>query len=665
MKSTMIDKKNIITYGDFVRMVDDICKQSINLDLDIVGRTKAAFAQYQECVKGKLFLYDDKKTPIPFDSISTQEIEQQIIAILKLYLCGKITDSITSTCALWNGDLINSATILTPKENNTLYRTRNTDKELTVPEKLFHAPFELRNSVGTARYSILGFPGLYLTRNLYTAWEESRQSDINTLYAARLNLQIPIRLIDLRVRKTFNVNSKDVEKEVNNYLATIPLIIACSLKVKDDTKPFKPEYILPQLLIHAVINEMGKQGLRSSGIKMSDSSMEIADELLQQLETEYNGDIEKMEKDVLAWVKSFAPQDNSIPSIAAHLLNVIVWSKYGYITHEQVLQLNDKSWQQYSNTKGLRKFAEGGFDGIIYSSTQTDINVADKINTDCIVLPVHSVSPRGYCPFLSRAFSITEPLVCKSDTLIDSNDDRLRHFERIEQTIGKMPLHNMVHISMGVKDGMSAKNVANKLLTDLQSLCESKDTNEQHVLDQIASILRMLLTGHGDKSLMEKAGDPNSDIIISSCVPKGGICFWDFGPNIHDKSFLVSSVYVGLLKKEVRTDENNKLTLSYQPLLDANSRCLNELSFEKWYKGENILELGQCAMTRRDVVEIITNRAGAWYQRPTTEAYQFFSNPKSLQLKVNGEDVSFNNNPVYVSLRQIAWEVLKTVENNR
>ena len=178
MKSTMIDKKNIITYGDFVRMVDDICKQSIKLDLDIVGRTKAAFAQYQECVKGKLFLYESKKAPIPFDNISTQELEQQIIAILKLYLGGKITDSITNTCALWNGDLINSAIVLTPEENNTLYRTRNTDKELTAPEKLFHAPFELRNSVGTARFSILGFPGLYLTRNLYTAWEESRQSDV-------------------------------------------------------------------------------------------------------------------------------------------------------------------------------------------------------------------------------------------------------------------------------------------------------------------------------------------------------------------------------------------------------------------------------------------------------------------------------------------------------
>ena len=43
--------------------------------------------------------------------------------------------------------------------------------------------------------------------------------------------------------------------ELKCYLQRLPLIIANSLIVKNDNDTFKPEYIIPQILLHSVIKE--------------------------------------------------------------------------------------------------------------------------------------------------------------------------------------------------------------------------------------------------------------------------------------------------------------------------------------------------------------------------------------------------------------------------
>jgi hypothetical protein len=46
------------------------------------------------------------------------------------------------------------------------------------------------------------------------------------------------------------------------YLAVFPLCIACSIKTKSDTDTFKPEYIIPQLLLQYVTTEKGVAGIK-------------------------------------------------------------------------------------------------------------------------------------------------------------------------------------------------------------------------------------------------------------------------------------------------------------------------------------------------------------------------------------------------------------------
>lgn len=124
--------------------------------------------------------------------------------------------------------------------------------------EMFHIPYELRGKVTTQRYSIPGFPSLYLSNNLYVAWEELNRPNLNTFQAIRLSNTKTFKVLDL----TFS----NIEKGILNmyaykYLMTWPLIAACSLRVKNHADSFKPEYIMPQLLLQWIRNSNSLDGV--------------------------------------------------------------------------------------------------------------------------------------------------------------------------------------------------------------------------------------------------------------------------------------------------------------------------------------------------------------------------------------------------------------------
>ncbi len=68
-------------------------------------------------------------------------------------------------------------------------------------------------------------------------------------------------------------------------------------------------------------------------------------------------------------------------------------------------------------------------------------------------------------------------------------------------------------------------------------------------------------------------------------------------------------------------------------------------------------------MTRKDIIEIVTDKDGGAHLDPKIpENYAEFREPTALHFKLNGKDAIFNQNPVYVSLRQIAYELLESLE---
>ena len=67
-------------------------------------------------------------------------------------------------------------------------------------------------------------------------------------------------------------------------------------------------------------------------------------------------------------------------------------------------------------------------------------------------------------------------------------------------------------------------------------------------------------------------------------------------------------------------------------------------------------------MNRRDIVCTIIDKDGVWSNIKNDEAYYVFSRPNALQLRVNDQEIVFENNPIFESLKQIAWELTESLK---
>lgn len=139
------------------------------------------------------------------------------------------------------------------------YRIRLTEENYLLEAKeLFHIPFEFRNKVTTQRYSIPGFPSLYVGRTIYVCWEELKRPAISNFQAVKLKNVKSLCLLDLTPP---NISENFYRDELYKYFMTFPLIACCSVKVKNYSDTFKPEYIVPQLLLQWVRDNQELDGI--------------------------------------------------------------------------------------------------------------------------------------------------------------------------------------------------------------------------------------------------------------------------------------------------------------------------------------------------------------------------------------------------------------------
>lgn len=136
------------------------------------------------------------------------------------------------------------------------YRMRVCDKRKNLSRKdIFHIPLEAIRKIATQRYSSPGYPCLYLANSLYACWEEMNRPNADKALASCYKNKTSLKLVDLRVPSldTFLKNDK-------KYAQLFPLILACSIPVKNHEDVYKPEYALPQLMIEWVISNRRKIG---------------------------------------------------------------------------------------------------------------------------------------------------------------------------------------------------------------------------------------------------------------------------------------------------------------------------------------------------------------------------------------------------------------------
>lgn len=158
-----------------------------------------------------------------------------------------------------------------------LYRIRNVDQNTIYKRtSIFHTPYFLRSKISTCRYSILGYPCLYLSTSLQLCCEEVPKSSMTDYTIAsrfqierdyQQNGKIDIRVIEIGIKpsdfiklRNDNNNTKDRRFHLNqinlndplvmgSYLYWYPLIAACSFIRANKKDPFASEYIIPQLLM--------------------------------------------------------------------------------------------------------------------------------------------------------------------------------------------------------------------------------------------------------------------------------------------------------------------------------------------------------------------------------------------------------------------------------
>lgn len=114
-------------------------------------------------------------------------------------------------------------------------------------EEMFHIPLKKRGIVKTQRYSTPGYPCLYLGESIYGCWEEMRRPSMQACAVARLQCDSSLNIVNLSVMG----NEKEYDDPFNQRL--IPLLIACMIPVANHEDTYKPEYIVPQLIIQWIL----------------------------------------------------------------------------------------------------------------------------------------------------------------------------------------------------------------------------------------------------------------------------------------------------------------------------------------------------------------------------------------------------------------------------
>ncbi len=148
-----------------------------------------------------------------------------------------------------------------------LYRARvNTGDKDYEKSEMFHIKYDLRSKVQTQRFSFPGLPCLYLGATSYVCWLELNRPQMDQFQVAEIKQKDEkkdYKVIDMcihphafyRELKEDNINAVDQDNKFLDYLRWWPIMAVCTVAVKNENDPFKPEYIIPQFVLQYILEE--------------------------------------------------------------------------------------------------------------------------------------------------------------------------------------------------------------------------------------------------------------------------------------------------------------------------------------------------------------------------------------------------------------------------
>lgn len=231
---------------------------------DFVAHLESIFSQFISAV-GAADSSDPVVAAAQANVPAARALADGILETVKEYLRGHPPRAFTRLAnALAAMPNLNDLLIETvqPGQLQCLYRARRFEGIPNSSRRdLFHIPTNKRHLVQTQRFSIPGFPCLYFGTTSMVCWNELGRPSLDSIATARFaiakpdpiklfNLALPPAWVKLRVLHIQPL--VDPASAIPNYVSIWPLLAACSITVREQTAPFKPEYILPQLLLQWV-----------------------------------------------------------------------------------------------------------------------------------------------------------------------------------------------------------------------------------------------------------------------------------------------------------------------------------------------------------------------------------------------------------------------------
>ena len=186
-----------------------------------------------------------------------------IKSIIKDYLDGKILQSIQKTIDLVSnnkGGCVNDNRIVPIWYKGRLFSDIDYLRNAVRSQKDWKPsakdmgiiPNTMRHLANTQRFSMLGFPCLYLGSSIIDCIKECRANESGFFFAAKYEGETfnKLQVADFRIPRYKKNNDKICED-----LKTWPIVIACAIKVpkeKENGALFKDEYIFLQLLMLSI-----------------------------------------------------------------------------------------------------------------------------------------------------------------------------------------------------------------------------------------------------------------------------------------------------------------------------------------------------------------------------------------------------------------------------
>ncbi len=221
-----------------------------------------------------------------------KKVEEKILLVISHYLEGNVIASYNSFNYLMKkiDPVLDSFKLLERDKElmpyKELYRIRLSDLPSLEMGDLFHVPYNKRRIINSYRFSIPGNPALYLGTSSYICWEEMDRPSFDEIHISKFELaeDNTVNLLNISVTNKIllsylnkfpeeefdeRITIKTLIKTINSYLILWPIIASCQIKVKERQMPFKPEYIIPQILMQHVQRNSNIDGIIFSSTRVN------------------------------------------------------------------------------------------------------------------------------------------------------------------------------------------------------------------------------------------------------------------------------------------------------------------------------------------------------------------------------------------------------------